>query len=301
MTTRTILILLVLAFSQGCSDGSSGSATGGSSAANGEAPASMTGTDSSAGNQPPTNGEPAESVPDSGGDDVADGGAATNPELGFNDEFDVDSIDSWSLRHQVEGAPAQYSELNINQSVPGALVIVPTLTPGWFADGDAPLVFKEVTGNFSVETEATAESVSSPGLEPGADFNSAGLMARNASGGSGPENHIMVNVGRQNSTIANSIGSESKSTINSSSQLDLQDGTNSGRLILCRVGSQFSTYRLLNNETEWTQIGSIARDDLPDTLQVGMVANGFSGPDLIATFNYIRLTVPSTEGDCTPS
>jgi len=154
--------------------------------------------------------------------------------VSFDDEFNSDTLSQWSRRHLVEGSAAQYTVLDIDQSEPGALTIVPTRTPGWFASGDAPLIFKLVSGNFSVETSVLADSTTSPGSPPNTTFNSAGLMARNPTGANGPENHIMVNVGTQNSSIVGSVGSESKNTANSSSQLDLIAGANSGRLILCR-------------------------------------------------------------------
>ena len=233
-----------------------------------------------------TDGPPDESVLDAGA---------------YGDGFDGDTLSEWTLRHELEGGEAQYSRLDIDGTTPGALTIVPTLTPGWFADGDAPLVFKTVTGDFSVETDVLAESVAEPGLAPGANFNSAGLMARDPSGASGPENHVMVNIGRQDGSIAGGIGSETKSTRDSSSRLELQVGSNRGRLVLCRVGNRFSTHRLLDNESGWTRIGEVTRDDLPATLQVGMVANGFSGPDVRATFEYITLRVPLDEADCLPA
>jgi len=71
-------------------------------------------------------------------------------------------------------------------------------------------------------------------------------------------------------------------------------------LLLCRIGDQFSSYRFLDNETGWTLIQTDERPDMPEVLQVGMVANGFSGPDLIATFDYILLGVPANAAQCLP-
>jgi hypothetical protein len=123
-------------------------------------------------------------------------------------------------------------------------------------------------------------------------------MARNPQQPGGAENHVMVNVGRQNESLPGFTGSESKSTRDSNSRLTLQAGSNHGRLILCRVGNTFYTYRQMDNETSWTRIGEISRPDLPDTLQAGMVANGFTGPDIRVTFDYIRLHIPATESQC---
>jgi hypothetical protein len=211
----------------------------------------------------------------------------------FSDEFSSNSLSSWTLRHQTEGEAAQYTVLDINQSNVGMLTIQPTLTPGWFADGKAPLIYKRVTGNFSVETSVTTRSVANAALPPGSNYNSAGLMVRSTE--NSDENYVMVNVGRQ----LEALGTEAKETTNSISILNIQAGSNNGRLTLCRVGADFYAYRQLDNETEWTRIGSVNRNDIPETVQVGMVVNGFTGPDIVASFDYIRMQVPNTEAECT--
>lgn len=188
--------------------------------------------------------------------------------------------------------------LDVNQTLPGQLVMDPTRTPGWFGDADAPLVFKLLTGNFAIHTFVTTSSRTNPGTPPGSNYNSAGLMARNPAGAVGPENHIMVNVGTQNS----STGSETKTTVDSSSELFLDAGSHSGELILCRIGDDFAAFRRLEGESSWTRTYTFARPDLPETLQVGMVVNAFGSPaDLRAAFEFIRrLPTPSAQRDCTP-
>ena len=241
--------------------------------------------------------DPTDSTPDALQDEEVDTPQETSD---FDDAFDSNSLSQWSLRHQVEGGSAQYTLLDVNTTTPGALTIVPTRTPGWYADGDAPLIFKMVQGNFSVETYVSTQSVTDPTQPPGSNFNSAGLMARDPAGSSAPESHLMVNVGRQNNTVAQGIGSEFKTTRNGLSRLELQDGGRQGRLILCRVANTFYAFRKLEQDDDWVQIGNQARPDMPDSLQVGMVANGYTGPDLQATFDYIRLTVPTQASECTP-
>ncbi|MFK8051393.1 MAG: PASTA domain-containing protein [Woeseiaceae bacterium] len=220
----------------------------------------------------------------------------------FSDEFSVDSLVDWTLRHQAEGTAAQYTVLDINQSTLGELTIVPTQTPGWFENGDAPLVFKLLSGDFSVHTRVLADSVTAPGNAPSADFNSAGLMARDADGATDPENHVMLNVGRQDNRVSGGVGSETKTTVDGASTLFIDQGSNSGDLVLCRIGDDFFTYRRLSGETDWTLTQTITRADLPLTLQVGMVANAFAAPaDLNATFDFIRLLpAPAASADCTP-
>ncbi len=221
----------------------------------------------------------------------------------FSDEFDDGtSLSDWSLRHVVESTSQQYTTLDIDTSRAGYLTIIPTQTPGWFGGGTAPLIFKTITGNFAVETRVIADSLSNPGNPPGSNFNSAGLMARDPAGATGPENYIMLNTGRQDNRIPTGVGSETKTTVNSSSTLFLDQGANSGRLILCRVGNTFYSFRFLDDDSDWTATDNFVRNDLPATLQVGMVVNAFAAPpDLRAEFDYIRLRpTPSVVGDCTP-
>ncbi|MEM7612367.1 MAG: PASTA domain-containing protein [Pseudomonadota bacterium] len=219
----------------------------------------------------------------------------------FSDEFGTDTLSDWSLRHQVEGTAAQYTLLDIAQTTPGLLTIEPTQTPGWFASGDGPLIFKNLTGNFSVHTRVTADSVATPGQPPTSDFNSAGLMARNATGASGPENYVMLNIGRQDNRVAGGVGSETKTTVDSGSTLFIDAGSNEGSLILCRVGDQIHSFRWLTSDSQWVATNTATRPDLPATLQVGMVVNAFSAPaDLRAEFEFIRLlATPSSVNDCT--
>ena len=232
-------------------------------------------------------------------DIVVSTGPATSS---FTDEFNSNSIGDWSLRHVVEGTAAQYTTLDINTTLAGHLVIVPNQTPGWFGTGDAPLVFKEITGNFAVQTRVLARSLASASSAPGSNFNSAGLMARNPSGATGPENYIMTNIGRQDGRIPGSVGSEAKTTTNSSSVLTLDAAGFEGDLILCRVGDVFIAYRFLTGDPGWIELNRYTRTDLPATLQVGLVVNAFSAPaDLRAEFDYVReLATPTADTDCTP-
>lgn len=219
----------------------------------------------------------------------------------FSDEFSSDTLGAWQLRHVAEGGAPQYTVLDINQSTAGALTLEPTQTPGWFDDADGPFVFKELGGNFAVHTRVTADSVANPGQPPASNFNSAGLMARNAAGASGPENYVMLNVGRQDGRVAGGIGSETKTTIDSVSTLFIDAGSNAGSLILCRIGDVLHSFRWLTTDSDWVLLRSETRADLPSTLQVGMVVNAFDAPaDLRAEFEFIRLLpAPTDVAGCT--
>ncbi|MFK8014253.1 MAG: thrombospondin type 3 repeat-containing protein [Gammaproteobacteria bacterium] len=217
----------------------------------------------------------------------------------FSDEFNnSDTLDNWSRRHVIEAVPSQYTLLDANHTTPGHLTIVPIQTPGWFADGDAPLLFKLIDGNFSIHTRVMTRSLGNSQEAPTAAFNSAGLMARDPGGiTAGLENHIMVNVGRQSS----STGSETKNTIDSQSALILDNGPHFGDVVLCRVANTFYSFRRLEGDADWVELESYDRPDMPDTLQVGMIVNAFSGADLQAEFDFIRrLDTPQAASACLP-
>ncbi|MEL6301892.1 MAG: PASTA domain-containing protein [Pseudomonadota bacterium] len=221
----------------------------------------------------------------------------------FTDEFnDASSLSDWSLRHQVEGTNQQYSTLDIDTSRAGYLVLIPSVRSGWFATGRAPLVFKEITGNFAVQTYVVARSLGSASVAPASEFNSAGLLARNPAGATGSENYVMVNLGRQDTRIPGSVGSEAKTTVNDFSTLTLDAAGFEGDILLCRVGNEMIAYRRLAADPDWVELDRYTRADLPATLQVGLVVNAFQTPiDIRAEFDYIReLPTPSNDTQCTP-
>ncbi|MEN7342916.1 MAG: PASTA domain-containing protein [Pseudomonadota bacterium] len=217
---------------------------------------------------------------------------------GFSDEFDVDSLLDWSLRHQVEGAAAQYTVLDINQTTVGGLTIEPLAGVSWLDDADAPFVFKLLAGDFAVLTSIAADSITSPGQAPVPDQNTAGLAARDPAGNGALEQLVMLNVGRQ----TGAVGSAVRNTVAGVSQDTVDAGANGGELVLCRIGDSLYAFRRLTGETEWLPLATVVRDDLPTELQVGLVANAASATaDLRAVFSYIRLLpAPATEADCTP-
>jgi hypothetical protein len=70
---------------------------------------------------------------------------------------------------------------------------------------------------------------------------------------------------------------------------------------LCRLDDTFHLFRRLDGEASWTETQTLVRGDLPQDLQVGVAANaGYgSNPDLVARFDFARLTIPTSLGDCT--
>ena len=215
----------------------------------------------------------------------------------LNDEFDdASTLACWTELDAAQGDPAQYTVLDIDETNAGMLTLEPTHTPGWFQDGDAPFLFKELSGDFVIETHVTALNRNDLSSPPSQQYNSAGLLVRNGASSPGDEDWLMYNVGYQDTFV----GTEGKTTEDSQSILTLTPGDHAGRLRICRLGTDYHMYRWLDDETDWTLEHTYSRPDLPGTLQVGLIANGYQPPpDLHARFDYARFGTVSSQSDCT--
>lgn len=222
----------------------------------------------------------------------------------LSDEFDqASSLDAWTLREEVDGGPSNWDVLDVDDTTPGQLTMQPVAS-GWYGGYVGPMLFKHVTGDFAVETAVRASSLDDPETPPSRLFNAGGLIVRNPDSGSGVENYVVHNVGRQLSTVA----TEGKTTRDSGSTLELVDGIHHGRLRICRIGDSFLLTRRLDDESRFRQTHRYDREDLPDTVQVGLMANGWNAsggepdtsvsPDVEVTFDYVRFWRPDGEADC---
>ena len=189
-----------------------------------------------------------------------------------------------------------HSRLDVGKSRRGWLTLVPRASTGWYNEGMGPMLYKEVEGDFLIETRVTTRSRAAANQPPRAHYNSAGLIVRDPASAAGRQNWVVVNVGRQDPDI----GTEVKTTVNSRSVLELQRGAQSGQLRLARMGTTVSALRKLDGEDRWTLIKEIERKDLPKRVQVGLMCNGWTGnADLVAEFDYVRFSVPNAAADLT--
>jgi hypothetical protein len=229
-------------------------------------------------------------------------GAPASQEL--SDELDDPAtLSRWRQWDKVQG-DSRTEHLDLAQSHPGMLTLRPK-AGGWYGSYSGPLVYKMVQGDFRVETWVSAAKLGNPEASPDEQFNSAGLIARDPEHGPGHDDWVMVNVGRQ---LGQLVGSEGKTTVGSQSTLEMVDGAFRGRLRICRVGGVIVLARMLEGETAWRVLNRYDRSDLPEDLQVGMVATGWCSseqapdlsrtPDVEATFDYVRFAVPGGEADC---
>jgi len=226
-------------------------------------------------------------------DQVADPTPATLAALAISDEFDVaDTLSQWLRLHEVEQTPALYHQLGI---ATGQLTIVPQVG-GWYMNTDATLLYKNITGNFVISSYVSATGRMNTEQAPNSDYNSMGVMARDPTGSINPENWLMMVTGRQGGWL----GTLAENTQNDYTISVSQSGSLQGELRLCRINNRFYLWRRLQGDTNWVESAVYDRADMPATLQVGLMAHAWSGPeDLRANFDYARFAVPQSASECT--
>ncbi len=238
----------------------------------------------------------------------------------LNDEFDdTTTLTAWTNETVVDDWPSQISILDVDTTAPGALYVEPEVST-WFQDYRGVYLYKEVTGSFSVTSRVQAAGLSSD--VPTSNFSLAGIMIRTprheAPGEWTPlqENWLFITTGTGNSPGTAQI--ETKNTVDGISVLKLTPGAIGWvDLRIDRTGDTYELYRRFEGE-DWELARTIVRDDLPETVQVGMIAytdwssvSGYPGGaeefnqvlvtsppgnrDLIAQFDYVRFSRP-TEG-----
>lgn len=187
----------------------------------------------------------------------------------LSDDFsDASSLNNWTFLHDVEKWP---NKLNKAEVKDGYLVLEPR-TSGWFNDGNAPFVFKNVTGDFDVRARVKASGITSD--IPSEQWSLGGLMVRI------PRRQTAENWTPNRDTwmfmttgIAEMTGKpvlETKYTINSRSNLKLRDARADWiTLRVVRVGHAFIMLYKYDTDTTWTVHERFYFQQWPPTLQVG--------------------------------
>ncbi len=218
--------------------------------------------------------------------------ARGNPLSVLNDEFeDGATISDWARIHEVEGWNADHANIwDIDATQPGRMVIEPHTT-SWYQDYRGILAFKEVSGDFSITSQVyvTDRDLLDGNEVPFPSYSLAGLMIRRPRAITNPavdwtpgdmtignppngENYVFLSIGQANNVGGSEFQFEVKNTRNSNSQLQISSAP--GNLItiqLARIGDSVLTLYQEPGE-DWVVHRRYDRADLPETLQVGMVA-----------------------------
>jgi hypothetical protein len=164
----------------------------------------------------------------------------------------------------------------------GALSMKPHGGALWFAAGAGPLVYKLVTGDFKVTATVHAHKASNVSLPPDLDIEVGGVMARAPTTN---QSYVFLDIGYAEQ---HRLGVEHKSTVADVSTYDETISGNEAELRICRTGATMTLLRRDIGQTTWKTELTVARPDLPATLQVGADAStGQSTPDVEITFDAI--------------
>ena len=199
----------------------------------------------------------------------------------------IPGFEDWSLFNP------QAVDINVEND---ALILTLKHRALWFMQQRGVLFHKLVNGDFRITANVYAAKNSNPSRPPGGDgsVQLGGLMARNGNGGL--ENYVFIVLGDD----GNGLSVETKNTLDGFSEYDGPSwGSAEAELRLCRFGQTFKLYKrhIDSNET-WGLAQTIARPDLPDTLQVGVNIYTDNTPDLQVRFEQLRIEPISAETEC---
>ena len=222
--------------------------------------------------------------------------AQVKSDASLNDEFDDRStLAHWKKLHEAEGWPDQIERLEI---VDGTLIFEPGKS-GWFNDDYAPLIYKEVVGDFDVRMRVKASGKN--GDVSQTKWSLGGLMIRqpkmhpSVKGQPRAENWLFLNFG-----VAEIVGKqviESKYTLNSKSNLKLRDARSEWiTLRAVRVGHAFITMYKYDDDKTWTVQDRYYIQQWSPVSQIGV--NGYTASaggsnDMRLVIDYIHFGKPN--------
>ncbi len=197
---------------------------------------------------------------------------ASTPEL--NEEFNSEKyLSDWTWLHTKEGWPDKVRKKELKDGK----LILDMGTSGWFADKNAPFLFREIKGDFDVRARIKASGLQRDIAET--LWSLGGLMVRVPKPDTKDqwkpkeENWMFMTTG-----VAEEPGKqviETKYTINSKSNLKLRDAK-AGWIVLriVRVGNAFIMLYKYDQDKQWIVHDRFYLVDWPQVLQVGV--NGYT-------------------------
>lgn len=207
---------------------------------------------------------------------------ATGSCAGFGDSFEGTSL------------PAGWTVLSpggMNVAVAGgALQLTPTSggAPNlWYNADEGALVYKPLTGNFTVTTTVHARATNNSANPPPAPYRLGGLLALDPASSVGQRNWVHVAVGAGDAGTP--VAVEDKTTVSGSSNfLFYSMPSANAELRITRSGSVFSLYYRQVGAMSWTLARQHTHAEMPATVWVGLMAYSASAPpNLQVTFDEI--------------
>ena len=202
----------------------------------------------------------------------------------LNDDFEGQPLDpSWQFLNEERAAWSLES---------GSFMLEPIDNSVWYDGSEGILVWKAVSGDFRVTAPITVDRPSTPGTPPTQPISFAGLMVRD--GITSFESYVAVLLGLD---MASEYVIEGKTTEQSVTMLNGTPALGGAQLRICRIESDVE---VLAHDTEvWQLLYTYDRPDLPQTLDVGMVAYcDNSNADMRGAFEKIEFARVSDPSDC---
>lgn len=199
------------------------------------------------------------------------------------DDFEDDSLADWS-RFDPSAA-----EMHVQD---GALVIEPVADTVWYGDATADFLYQIAHGNFILTTPVDVADGTGSGPLP--QYRLAGPMIRDPYGAL--EDYVFVSLG----VGATEAMVEAKSTNDSVSDYFGPVWSDTvAELRLCRIGPDVTALARLPGD-DWETIATFERSDLPDELQIGLMAyaNTTALGNFAARFEEITLHPANGLADC---
>lgn len=180
-------------------------------------------------------------------------------------------LTSWRWLHEKEKWPDKV----INKKITDGILYIEPGTSGWFADKNAPFLYREISGDFDVRTRVKTSGLTTD--VPQTLWSLGGLMVRvpkrddKTKWKPHQENWLFITTG-----IAQTSGKhviETKYTLNSKSNLKLRDCKNEWiNLRIVRNGHAFILLYKYDNDKQWTVQERYYIADWPPVLEVGLNA-----------------------------
>jgi len=198
-----------------------------------------------------------------------------NRTCNFGDWKDLDVEEGWNASHM--------EEIDVDGEVAGHMNMMPYST-AWFQDRRSNLYYKEVAGDFVFTTKVYATNRDETSY-PGPTYSLSGAMLRSPKDitdastewVAGDENYVFLALGNAATNHPTCSGCpaphfEVKSTTNSSSSLNVTSIDTAAAVIrIARIDNAVLVLYALPGE-DFQVRQRYNRGDMPDTLQVGLVA-----------------------------
>lgn len=202
---------------------------------------------------------------------------SSGPEL--NEDFNSEQYQTnWNWLHTTEGWPNKIRKQELNSG----MLTLEMGTSGWFADKNAPFLYREIKGDFDIRTRLKASGVKNDISET--LWSLGGLMVRIPKRTNKDqwkpkeENWMFMTTG-----VAEEPGKqviETKYTLNSKSNLKLRDAKAEWiTLRIVRVGNAFIMLYKYDTDKKWTVHDRFYLVDWPEVLQVGF--NGYTNSNAV--------------------